>query len=141
MQYLLLIHVDEALVDALPDGHFDTMMRECFGHADALRDAGHLLQSQQLQPPATGRSIRVRNGQRSVIDGPFAEAKELVAGYTLIQAKSKEEAMEWTRRFPNPAGDGKQAEIEVRQLYELEDFEPREARDRFQELEKSYSNR
>src|SRR6478672_7000069 len=71
MQYLLLIHVDEALVAALPEGRFDTMMRGCFGHADELRAAGILLESQQLQPPATGRSIRVRNGQRSIVDGPF----------------------------------------------------------------------
>jgi hypothetical protein len=67
-------------------------------------------------------------------DGPFAEAKELVAGYTLIQVKSKEEAMEWTRRFPNPSLDGKVAEIEVRQQYELEDFPPSEAVERFRDM-------
>jgi len=100
MQYLLLIHVDEALVDALPDGRFDTMMRECFGHADALRDAGHLLQSQQLQPPATGRSIRVRNGQRTVIDGPFAEAKEILGGFNLIEAADMDEAVRIAAEFP-----------------------------------------
>jgi hypothetical protein len=69
-----------------------------------------------------------------VIDGPFAETKELIAGYTLIQAKSREEALEWTRRFPNPALDGGEYEIEVRQLYELEDFAPGEAVERFREL-------
>ena len=61
---------------------------------------------------------------RSVIDGPFAETRELIAGYSLIQVKSREEAMEWARRFPNPAGRGKPAEIEVRPLYELDDFAP-----------------
>jgi hypothetical protein len=70
-----------------------------------------------------------------VIDGPFAETKELIAGYTLIQAKSRADALEWTRRFPNPAGDGKAAEIEVRQLFELEDFGPSESVDRFREME------
>jgi hypothetical protein len=67
------------------------------------------------------------------VDGPFTEAKELVAGYTLIQVKSREEALEWVRRFPNPGNqDG---EIEVRQLFELEDFEPNPAIERFRELE------
>lgn len=69
-----------------------------------------------------------------VIDGPFPETKELVAGYTLIQAKSREEAIEWTKRFPNPAIGGKEGEIEVRQLFELEDFGPSEAVDRFREM-------
>jgi hypothetical protein len=69
-----------------------------------------------------------------VIDGPFAETKELIAGYTLIKVKSREEALEWTRRFPNPVGEGKPAEIEVRQLFELEDFGPSEAVDRFREM-------
>jgi hypothetical protein len=74
-----------------------------------------------------------------VVDGPFAETKELIAGYTLIQAKSREEALEWTRRFPNPAIGGKDGEIEVRQLFEPEDFESSlgmksEAVDRFREI-------
>jgi len=59
------------------------------------------------------------------VDGPYAESKELVAGYTLIQVRSRDEALEWSRRFPNPMGEGSSAEIEVRQLYELEDFEQR----------------
>ena len=68
-----------------------------------------------------------------MVDGPFAETKELIAGYTLIQVKSREEALEWARRFPNPAlQDG---EIEVRQLYELDDFGPSEAVDRFRKLD------
>ncbi len=61
--------------------------------------------------------------KRLLVDGPFAETKELIAGYTLIQCRNRDEAMEWTRRFPNPIGVGEAAEIEVRQLYELEDFE------------------
>jgi hypothetical protein len=69
-----------------------------------------------------------------VIDGPFTEVKELIAGYTLIQVKSREEAMEWARRFPNPAGAGKEGEIEIRQLFDLEDFGPSEAVERFREM-------
>ena len=69
-----------------------------------------------------------------MVDGPFAETKELIAGYTLIQVKSRQEALEWSKRFPNPAGEGTQCEIEVRQLFELEDFGPSEAVDRFREI-------
>jgi hypothetical protein len=69
-----------------------------------------------------------------VIDGPFAEAKELIAGYTLIQVKSKEEAMEWAKRFPAPHGERAEGEIEIRELYELVDFGPSEAIERFREM-------
>ena len=68
--------------------------------------------------------MKYAGGKRTVVDGPFAEAKELIAGYTLIQVKSRAEAIEWAKRFPNPSGEGKDGEIELRQLYELEDFEP-----------------
>jgi hypothetical protein len=70
-----------------------------------------------------------------VIDGPFTESKELIAGYTLIQVKPREEALEWTRRFPSPVGEGEDAEIEVRQLYELDDFGPSDAVERFRDIE------
>ena len=69
-----------------------------------------------------------------MIDGPFAEAKELIAGYTIIQVKSREEAMEWARRFPNPGIDGKEGEIEVRQFFEVDDFGPSDAVERFREM-------
>jgi hypothetical protein len=72
---------------------------------------------------------------RQVVDGPFAEAKELIAGYTLIQVRNREEALEWSRRFPNPAGEGKEAVIELRQLIELEEFSPSESLDAFKKLE------
>ncbi|WP_223163405.1 YciI family protein [Methylococcus geothermalis] len=94
-----------------------------------------LLDASGLQPSAKGWRIRYSGDKRSVVDGPFAETKELIAGYTLIQAKSREEAMEWTRRFPNPTIDGAECEIEVRQLFELEDFAPGEAIERFRELD------
>ena len=67
-----------------------------------------------------------------MIDGPFTETKDLIAGYTRIQVKSREEALEWTKRFPNPAM--KDGEIEVRQLFELEDFGPSEAIERFRKM-------
>jgi hypothetical protein len=101
---------------------------------EELAKAGMLLDASGLQSSSKGWRIRYSGEKRAVVDGPFAETKELIAGYTLIQAKSKEEAIEWTKRFPNPAIDGKEGEIEVRQLFELEDFGPSEAVDRFRDL-------
>jgi hypothetical protein len=70
-----------------------------------------------------------------VVDGPFTEAKELIAGYTIIRVKSKEEAIAWAKRYPNPRGEGLEAEIEVRRFFELEDFAPSEAVERFQKMD------
>jgi hypothetical protein len=100
---------------------------------EQLAKAGVLLDASGLQPSANGWRVHYDGAQRRVIDGPFAESKELVAGYTLIQTRTRDEALEWTRRFPNPAGDGT-AEIEVRQLYELDDFEPSASIERFRQI-------
>lgn len=100
-----------------------------------LAQAGVLLDASGLQPSSKGWRVRYSGSKRTVVDGPFTEAKELIAGYTLIQAKSREEALEWSKRFPNPVGEGMDAEIEVRQLFEWEDFGPSEGLDRFREIE------
>jgi hypothetical protein len=101
---------------------------------EELAKAGALLDASGLQASSKGWRIKYDGRKRTVIDGPFTETKELIAGYTLIQANSREEALEWTRRFPNPAVDGKAGEIEVRQLFELEDFGPSEAVERFRDM-------
>jgi len=101
---------------------------------EELAKAGALLDGSGLQASSKGWRIKYTGNKHSVIDGPFAETKELIAGYTIIKVKSREEAIEWTKRFPNPAGDGKPAEIEVRQLFELEDFGPSEAVKRMREI-------
>jgi len=101
---------------------------------EELQKAGGLLDASGLQPSSKGWRVRYSGDKVTVVDGPFAETKELIAGYTLIQAKSRQEALEWTKRFPNPVGKGRKAEIEVRQLYELEDFGPIEAIGRFREI-------
>jgi hypothetical protein len=101
---------------------------------EELVKAGVLLDASGLQPTSKGFRIKYSSGKRSVIDGPFTESKELIAGYTLIQVKTREEAMEWARRFPAPHGASTDAEIEVRQLFELDDFTPSEAIDRFRGL-------
>jgi hypothetical protein len=101
---------------------------------EELAKAGVLLDGSGLQRSALGWRIKYSGGKRTVIDGPFTESKELVAGYTLIQTKTREEAMEWTRRFPNPALGNKDGEIEVRQLFELEDFGGGETIERFRKI-------
>jgi hypothetical protein len=101
---------------------------------EELAKAGALLDGSGLQPSSKGFRIKYTGAKRAVVDGPFTEAKELIAGYTLIQVKSREEALEWARRFPNPSGEGKDAEIEVRQLFELEDFAPNPAIERFRQM-------
>jgi hypothetical protein len=102
---------------------------------EELAKAGLLLDGSGLQPSSKGWRIKYSGDKRTVVDGPFTESKELITGYTLIQAKSREEAMEWIRRFPNPAGEGRDGEIEVRQLFELEDFGPSEAVERSRKLD------
>ena len=87
---------------------------------EELVSAGVLLAGEGLQPSSKGARIRYEGSQRTVIDGPFPETRELVAGFWLIQVKSKEEAIEWMKRCPNPS-DGP-SEIEIRQVFELEDF-------------------
>jgi hypothetical protein len=101
----------------------DQLMAVMGAYHEELARAGVLLDASGLQPSSKGWRIRYEGAQRHVVDGPFAESKELVAGYTLIQVRSREEALEWSRRFPNPVREGAAAEIEVRQLYEIQDFE------------------
>ena len=90
---------------------------------EELQKAGVLLDLSGLQPSSKGARVKFQSGKRTVVDGPFTETKELVAGYWLIQAKSLEEAVEWAKRAPMDA-DGHDAEIEIRRLFELEDFAP-----------------
>lgn len=112
----------------------EEQLDEMARYHEELHQAGVLLDGSGLQPSAKGWRIRYAGDRRTVIDGPFTEAKELIAGYTIIDVASREEAMEWARRFPNPAGHGKEGEIEVRQMFELEDFEPGEAIERFRAM-------
>src|SRR5919201_1443855 len=88
---------------------------------EELAKAGVLLAMDGLHPSSKGARVKFSGGKRTVIDGPFAETKELIAGFWLIQAKSKEEAIEWVKRCPDPM-PGEEAEIEIRQVYEADDF-------------------
>jgi hypothetical protein len=111
------------------------LMAEMARYHEELAHAGVLLDGSGLKPSAQGWRVRYTASGRTVTDGPFTETKELIAGYTLIQVRSKGEALEWTRRFPNPRGEGLDAEIEVRQLFEMEDFAGVEGVEKFHDLE------
>lgn len=100
MQFLMLVYTDTALMDAVHEGEYDTMMRGCFEHADELRAEGKLLGSQQLESATTARTIRTRGGRTTVIDGPFAETKEMLAGFNILEADSFEEAVRMAAEFP-----------------------------------------
>ena len=100
MQFLTLIHIDPERLAELPATEFDRLMHGCFAKADALREAGSLLGSQQLEDPGSARTLRVRDGVARVTDGPFAETREFLAGFNLIEADSMDAAMEIARQFP-----------------------------------------
>src|SRR5438874_5849692 len=106
---------------------------------EELMKAGVLLEAAGLQPSSKGTRIKFSGGKRTIIDGPFTETKELIAGYWVIQVKSREEALEWAKRVPAPHGPGEEGEIEIRQFFELEDFGQSEAVDRARELGKELS--
>ena len=100
MKFLMMIYTDDTLLDAVPQAQADSMMQGCFAHADELRGRGELHNSAQLEPPATAKSVRLRNQQLSVTDGPFAETKEYLAGFNVIEAKDMDEAVRMAAEFP-----------------------------------------
>ena len=116
MKFLLLIYNEPGLLDALPEGEFDTRMRGCLNKADALKKEGKLLESRMLQSPSTAKTVRIRNGRRTTHDGPFAETKEVLGGFNLIEAENMEEALRIAEEFPWT----RTGSVEVRPL---EDFE------------------
>ena len=99
------------------------LLTEMGNFNEELVKAGVLLAGEGLHPSSKGARIRFNGSKRTVIDGPFSETKELVAGFWLIQAKSIDEAIEWMKRCPNPM-PGEESELEIRQVFEAEDFGP-----------------
>ena len=116
MKFLVMIYNDADLLGAVPGDAADTMMRQCLVHADELRRDGILLDSQQLEPPATARTLRVRNGANAIFDGPFAETKEFLAGFNLIEAASLDDALRIAQQFPWAA----YGSIEVRPVRDMD---------------------
>jgi hypothetical protein len=101
---------------------------------EKLIKAGVLLDLAGLQPSSKGMRIRFSGGKHTLLDGPFAESKELIAGYWLIQVKSREEAVSWLKQVPAPFGENAEGEVELRQLFELDDFSPSDALEHHKEL-------
>jgi hypothetical protein len=132
VRYMIMVRANkDTEAGVMPE---EKLIADMADYHEELVKAGVLLDASGLQPSSKGLRIKYSGGKRTIIDGPFAEAKELIAGYTLIQVKSKEEAIEWAKRFPAPFGEDADGEIEVRQLFELEDFGPSQAMERFREM-------
>ena len=132
MRFLIIVKATaESEAGAMPE---EALIAQMAGFHEELAKAGALLDASGLQPSASGWRIRYDGTRRSVVEGPFDKLETLVSGYTLIQARTREEALEWTKRFPNPRGDGLPAEIEVRPLHGLDDFPPSAAIERFREI-------
>lgn len=116
MQYLLLVYTDKTLLDELPPEEYDRLMRGCLEHADELKRAGSLLGSQQLEPATQARSLRQREGRMAITDGPFAETKEILAGFNLIEAPNMDEAVRIAHEFPW----SRFGAIEVRPVHDMD---------------------
>jgi hypothetical protein len=120
MRFMILLKANkDTEAGVLPDQKLLTDMGK---FNEELANAGVLLAGEGLQPSSKGARVKFSGANRTVIDGPFAETKELIAGFWLWQVKSKDEAIEWVKRCPNPTGE--EAEIEIRQVFEAEDFGP-----------------
>jgi len=118
MRFMILIKADKNTeAGVLPS---EKLLTEMGNYNEALIKAGVMLAGEGLQPSSKGARVKFSGGKRTVVDGPFTETKELICGFWIWQVKSKEEAIEWVKRCPNPLeGD---AEIEIRQIFEAEDF-------------------
>ncbi len=133
MRYMIIVKATrDSEAGVMPS---EALLTRMGAYHEELAKAGVLLDGSGLKPSRDGWRVRYDGEKRTVIDGPFVEASELIAGYTLIQVRSRDEAQEWARRYPNPAVDGGQAEIEVRQLFELEDFGASDAVDRMRHID------
>jgi hypothetical protein len=118
MRFMVIVKADKnSEAGVLPD---EKMLTEMGKYNEELVKAGVLLAGEGLHPSSKGARVRFSGTQRTVIDGPFAETKELIAGFWLFQVKSKEEAIEWVKRAPNPMPG--ESEIEIRQVFETDDF-------------------
>jgi hypothetical protein len=118
MRFMVMVKAnDDTEAGVMPS---EQLLAEMGKYNEELVKAGVMLAGEGLQPSSKGARVKFDGDKRTVIDGPFTEAKELIAGFWLIQVKSKEEAIEWVKRCPNPM-EG-ESEIEIRQVFETEDF-------------------
>jgi hypothetical protein len=118
MRFMVMVKADaDSEAGVMPS---EEMLTQMGAYNEELVKAGIMLAGEGLQPSSKGARVRFSGEQRSVVDGPFTEAKELVAGFWILQVKSLEECIEWVKRCPNPTGV--ESEIEIRQIFEAEDF-------------------
>ena len=132
MRFMIMVranHISES--DALPDEGIVTQMTD---YHERLAAAGFLVDANGLRPSKLGWRVKYKGGKPAVVDGPYSETKELIAGYTIINVPDRATAIEWTRQFPAPFGPELECEIEVRQMFELDDLRPGEAVERFKQL-------
>ncbi len=124
MRFMIIVKATrDSEAGALPN---EKLLADMAKYNEELAKAGVLLAAEGLHPSSKGARVKFSGEKRIVTDGPFAETKELIAGFWLWQVKSKEEAIEWVKRCPNPH-PGVESEIEIRQVFELSDFTPGEA--------------
>ena len=139
MRFMMIVKANnDSEAGVMPDEELIAAMTK---YNEDLAKAGALVDLAGLHPSSKGARVKFSGGRTIVTDGPFAETKELIAGYWLIQVKSKEEAIDWVKRVPAPHGAGKEGEIELRQVFELEDFSPSPAIDRARDLEKRFAKK
>ena len=132
MRYMLIIKATRDSESGVLPG--EDMLERMTAFHEELARAGVLVDATGLRPSASGWRVEYRDGHRSFVDGPFAETKEIIAGFTIIRVANEAQARAWTLKLPNPALDGGNCHIEVRQLYEMEDLGPSAAVERFQQL-------
>jgi hypothetical protein len=131
MRFLVIRKADQATEAGVPPT--EELLAAMGRYNEEMVKAGVMLSGDGLQPSSKGARVKFSGGKPRVIDGPFTESKELIAGFSILQVDSKEEAIEWVKRWPVIDGDG-EVEIEIRRLFELEDFGPSEAIDRMREV-------
>lgn len=118
MRFMIILKSNEAVeAGAMPD---ERLLTEMSRYNEELVRAGVMLAGEGLHPSSRGAKVRFKDGKVSVIDGPFTEAKELIAGYWLIQVRNLDEAIAWTKRIPNPTNEDH--DVEIRQVFEIEEF-------------------
>ena len=139
MRFMMMVRANKNTeAGVMPD---DKLIAAMGKYNEEMAKAGILIDLAGLQPSIKGARIRFSGGKPTVIDGPFAETKELIAGYWLIQVKSKEEAIEWTKRCPCPHGEAAEGEIELRPIFELDDFAPSDAIEDARKLEQELARK
>jgi hypothetical protein len=116
MKFMLLIYNDTTMLDELPASQYDAEMRDCLAHADELRQGGSLLQSQMLEDVTTAKTVRIRKGRQAVVDGPYAETKEVLGGFNIIEAADMDEAVRIAAEFPW----AKTGSVEVRPIRDID---------------------